>query len=84
MAATNSSSPVVWIVAGLAASCHNLTCGLGALAAIPYLLILKIVIYLSVTGQPTMADRYAGAASPVKPQDTSPFPRQPGDSPFMS
>lgn len=58
------------------------TCGLGYFAFIPFMAILNIVIYLGVTGQPTMADHYgmtpqAGGASPfAAPQG--------GDSPFGS
>lgn len=75
----------IWIVAGVLAYLFTLvTCGLGALAAVPYLLIMKIVIYLSATGQPTIADRYAVATSPFEPQGSSPFQPQHGASPFMA
>ena len=75
----------VWIVGGVLAYLFALvTCGLGVLAAAPYLLILKVVIYLSTTGQPTMADRYAVAASPFGPQGSSPFQPQAGESPFLA
>lgn len=74
----------IWIVTGVLAYVSVLvTCGLGLFAAAPYLLILKIVIYLSASGQPTIADRYAVAASPFVPQGSSPFQQQ-GESPFMA
>ena len=75
---------VIWIVAGVLAYLFALvTCGLGLFAATPYLLLLKIVIYLSASGQPTLADRYAAAASPFAPQGGSPSQQQ-GESPFMA
>lgn len=61
-----------------------LTCGLGALAVMPYMMILSIVIYFGVTGQPTMLDDYAtspehaggspfGQPGPGEPSGGSPF-----------
>jgi phage FluMu protein Com len=74
----------IWIITGVLAYLAVLvTCGLGLFAAAPYLLILKIVIYLSASGQPTIADRYAAAASPFVPQGSSPFQQQ-GESPFLA
>jgi len=90
---------LVWLVAIIVGILFVLvTCGLGLLAFAPYLMILIVVLYLMVTGQPTMADRYAGGppmggASPFDPAQSggSPFdqpggttPGQPpaGDSPF--
>lgn len=53
-----------------------ITCFLGILVAGPYVIILSIVIYLGVTGQPTMVDHY------TMPQQQPGTP--PGNSPFVS
>ncbi len=60
-----------------------LTCFLGFLGFIPYMVVMHIVIYLGVTGRPTMADRYM---MPTVESGGSPFgqPTPPGDSPFGS
>jgi len=63
-----------------------ITCGLGYFAVGPYVMILSIVIYLGVTGQPTMADRYM---MPPEQSGGTPFGQPapgtpPGDSPFTS
>lgn len=58
-----------------------LTCGLGYFGFLPYLMILNVVVYFSVTGQPTMADRYA---MPSEQPGGTPFGQAtpPGSSPF--
>ncbi len=59
----------VLLVAGILAGLFTLlTCFTGALAAAPYMMILTAVLYLGVTGQPTMLDRhvsYAGTYGPT-------------------
>ena len=62
-----------------------LTCGLGYFVLASYLMILSVVLYLSVTGQPTMVDRYM---PPSDQPGGTPFGPTPGtasgDSPFSS
>ncbi len=61
----------VWLVTGILGMLFTiLTCGLGYFGFIPYMAILNIVIYLGVTGQPTLVDRQ------MMP------PEQPGGTPF--
>ena len=89
----------LWFVAGILGYLFTIiTCGLGALAFFPYMVIMHIVIYLGVTGQPTVADRYTMASeepggtpfgpTPGAPEDGTPFGPTPngpsGDSPFSS
>ncbi|MHB8899804.1 MAG: zinc ribbon domain-containing protein [Thermoguttaceae bacterium] len=61
-----------------------LTCGLGYLAFGPYMMILSVVIYLGVTGQPTQADAYFQAGGPTygQPGGTPFGPTPPGQAPF--
>lgn len=78
----------IWLVVGVLGYLFSiLTCGIGFLGFMPYMMIMHIVIYLGVTGQPTMGDRYM--TPPDQSGGGSPF-GQPtpgassGDSPFMS
>ena len=86
MAGNKMTVFAIGIVAGFVGLLFVLiTCGLGYLAVGPYMMILSIVIYLGVTGQPTMADRYA---MPQEQSGGTPFGPTPGtpsgDSPFTS
>ncbi len=87
MAGNKMTVFAIWLVAGILGYLFTLiTCGLGGFGFVPYMAILNIVIYLGVTGQPTMADRYA--TPPEQPGGTpfgQPTPgTPPGDSPFTS
>jgi phage FluMu protein Com len=45
---------VIWLVAGLGAILATLvTCGLGIVVAAPFLMLMMVVVYLTLTGQPT-------------------------------
>jgi phage FluMu protein Com len=55
-----------------------ITCGLGIFGAVPYMWILTVMIYLGVTGQPTMIDHHM--MPPEQPAPGTP----PGNSPFAS
>ena len=85
----------LWIVVSILGYLFSaLTCGLGFFGFIPYAVLMHIVIYLGVTGQPTMADRYAlppeqTGGSPFGQPGASPLGQAPprsfqGDSPFVS
>lgn len=63
------------LVAGILAGFFTLlTCGVGSLAAFPYMMVLTVVLYLGVTGQPTMLDR--------RPSPYGPTPSGQGGTPF--
>ncbi len=69
----------IFLVAGMVGSLFAVvTCFLGMLAVVPYMWLLGIVVYLGVTGQPTMADRHM--LPPEQPAPGTP----PGNSPFAS
>jgi len=55
----------IWLVAGIAGNLLTLlTCGLGALVLVPYMMLLAPVIYLAMSGQPTMDQMRYGPPSP--------------------
>ncbi len=74
----------LWLVTGIAGLLFTvLTCGLGYFGFIPYMAILNVMIYLGVTGQPTMLDRHMGSPEPAGGTPFGqPTPGTPGDSPF--
>ena len=45
---------VIWLVAGIGGTVAVvLTCGLGVVVVTPFLLLMTVVVYLTLTGQPT-------------------------------
>ncbi len=85
----------IWILVTILGYLFSaITCGIGLLGFLPYALLVHVVIYLGVTGQPTMLDRYAFApeeagGSPFRQPGASLLGQIPpgapqGDSPFMS
>ena len=78
MAGNKATAFAVLLVAGILAGLFTmLTCMIGGLAAAPYMMILTAVLYLGVTGQPTMLDRHVSYASPY-----GPAPSGQGGTPF--
>ncbi len=87
MVGNKATTFLIYFVAGIVGFFATvLTCGVGYFGVLPYFMILNVVVYFGVTGQPTMADRYM--MPPDQPGGTpfgQPTPgTPPDDSPFMS
>jgi len=69
---------LVFLVAWLLAIVAMIPCGLGLIVAVPFFALLSPVIYLTMTGQPTAADRLAAPPRP-KPAASGMPPAAPPD-----